>query len=75
MQNASFDVSKKSMTINHHIVLTDKEQNIAVTAIDFFYRYFKGTVDSDDFEQGRLAAREYGHESINDLAIKIATSN
>lgn len=63
------------MTINHHIVLTDKEQNIAVTAIDFFYRYFKGTVDSDDFEQGRLAAREYGHEFINDLAIKIATSN
>lgn len=63
------------MTINHHIILSGTEQAIAVHAIDFFYRYFKGTVDSDDFEQGRLAAREYGHERINDLANKIATSN
>jgi hypothetical protein len=63
------------MTINHHVILTDKEQLIAVQAIDFFYRYFKGTIESDDFEQGRLAAREYGHESISDLATKLATSN
>ena len=61
--------------INHHIVLTDQEQCIAVQSLDFFYRYFKGTVDQDDFNQGRLAAREYGHESISDLANKIATSN
>lgn len=60
---------------NHHVVLTDKEQAIAVQALDFYYRYFKGTIEYDDYEQGRLAAREYGHESINDLAIKIATSN
>jgi len=63
------------VTINHHVILTDKEQAIAVQALDFYYRYFKGTVDADDFEQGRLAAREYGHESISDLANKIATSN
>ena len=61
--------------INHHIVLTDEEQNITVTALDFFYRYFKGTVEIDDYTQGRLAAKEFGHEAISDLANKIATSN
>jgi len=63
-----------TVQINHHIVLSDEEQNIAVTAIDFFYRYFRGTVDIDDYTQGRLAAQEFGHEAISELATKIATS-
>lgn len=64
-----------TVQINHHVVLTDKEQAIAVQAVDFFYRYFNGTVDQDDIKQGQLAAREYGFGCINDLANKIATSN
>ena len=64
-----------TVRINHHVVLTDEEQDIAACAIDFFYRYFKGDIDQDEINQSCLAVSEYGLEAINDLATKIATSN
>lgn len=59
--------------MNIHAILTQQEQNIAVTAIDFYLRYNTGTISSDDFQQARLALAEYGRENVNDLANKLAT--
>ena len=60
-------------TTNIHAILTQDEQCAIVTALDFWYRYNLGTIERDDFEQARLALREFGPENVSDLGLKIAT--
>jgi len=61
------------MTTSIHAILTQTERDAIVTALDFWYRYNLGTVEYDDFEQARLALREFGPENVSDLGLKIAT--
>ena len=56
-----------------HAILTKDEQNAICTALDFWYRYNVGTIERDDFEQARLALREFGAEHVSNLGLKIAT--
>ena len=55
-----------------HAVLTEDERNAIVTALDFLYRYQRGTIEQDRYDQARLAAREFGIEHLDYLATKIA---
>ena len=61
------------MTTSIHAILTQTERDAILTALDFWYRYNLGTVEYDDFEQARLALREFGPENVSDLGLKIAT--
>lgn len=61
------------MTTSIHAILTTEEQNAIVNALDFYYRYQRGTIEQDQYEQARLAAREFGIDRLDDLATKIAT--
>ena len=58
-----------------HAILTEEEQNIIVTALDFFETYCTtlGQLDADDREQVRLAFLEYGRQHVSNLTSKIAT--
>jgi len=56
-----------------HAILTEDERNAIVNALDFYYRYQRGTIEQDRYEQARLAAREFGIEHLDYLATKIAT--
>jgi len=56
-----------------HAILTIEDQNTICTALDFFARYNSGLISADDFEQARLAFREYGKANLADLTLKIAT--
>ena len=62
-------------TTNIHAILTQDEQCAIVTALDFWYRYSVGTIEYDNCEQARLAAREFGIDRLNELANKIARLN
>ena len=56
-----------------HAVLSESERDAIVNALDFYYRYQRGTIEQDQYEQARLAAREFGIDRLDDLATKIAT--
>ena len=71
-----------TVQINHHIVITDEEQNMIVNALAFYNDYHATDLLSDDDsqEQWRIAFREdnrgSGHDGpVDQLATKIATSN
>ena len=55
------------------IQITESERDAIVTALDFYYRYQRGTIEQDQYEQARLAAREFGIDRLDELATKIAT--
>ena len=56
-----------------HAILTTEEQNAICTALDFLYRYQRGTIEQDRYDQARLAAHEFGIDRLDQLATKIAT--
>ena len=68
-----------TVQINHHIVITDAEQQAIVNALAFYedYHTLADGFDADEREQWRLAFRNDRQNlySISDLANKIATSN
>ena len=61
------------MTTNIHAILRPEDRDIIVTALNFYYRYQRGTIEYDNYEQARLAAREFGIDRLDELATKIAT--
>ena len=56
-----------------HAILTTEEQNAIVNALDFYYRYQRGFIPPERYEQAHFAAREFGIDRLDDLATKIAT--
>ena len=58
-----------------HAILTQDERDAIVNALDFYYRYQRGTIEYDNYEQARLAAREFGIDNLDQLATKLATLN
>ena len=60
------------MTTRIHAIFTEDERDAIVTALDFLYRYQRGTIEQDRYDQARLAAREFGIEHLDYLATKIA---
>ena len=66
-----------TVQINHHIVITDEEQNMIVNALAFYYDSHIRTLDADLKEQYQLSFHEdnRGCAAVEALAEKIATSN
>ena len=65
-------------TINHHIIITDEEQNMIVNALAFFEQSFqKGSCipPSDVVEEWQDVADDTNLDVVDALATKIATSN
>lgn len=70
--------------INHHIVLTDKEQEAVVNALAYFNWIFSSDFTrsrmtaeeiAQEHEQWKVVAKEYEDVFMDNLATKIATSN
>jgi hypothetical protein len=64
--------------MNHHVILTDEEQNIAVNAVAFFHEFFK--YNGDDYRAEVVKEWQYVADDTNltlvdKLTTKIATSN
>ena len=71
-----------TVQINHHIVITDEEQNMIVNALAFYNEHhaFPNPLDGFDREQWRLAFQEDNRGfaidgPVDQLATKIASSN
>lgn len=65
-------------TINHHIIITDAEQNMIVNALAFFEQSFQlgsNTPPSDVVEEWQDVADDTNLDAVDALATKIATSN
>ena len=65
-------------TINHHIIISDEEQNMIVNALAFFEQSFQlGSVTppSDVVEEWQDVADDTNLSAVDALATKIATSN
>ncbi len=67
-----------TVVINHHIVITDEEQNLIVNALVFFHLFFKYT--GDDYrkkiiDEWQDVADDSSVKAFDLLATKIATSN
>ena len=58
-----------------HAIITEQEQNIVVTALDFFEKYCTNldSLSADDDEQIRLAFAEYGRRHVSNLTDRIAS--
>jgi len=64
--------------MNHHVILTDEEQNMAVNALAFFHEFFK--YNGDDYraeivKEWQDVADDTNLTLVDKLATKIATSN
>ena len=65
-------------TINHHIIITDEEQNMIVNALAFYNQFFRYSGDgfrketADEFQD---VANDTNLDAADALATKIATSN
>ena len=66
-----------TVQINHHIVITDAEQQAIVNALAFYDDMHRAPLDAHEKEQYRLAFHEddRGCAAVEVLAKKIATSN
>ena len=67
-----------TVQINHHIVITDEEQNMIVNALAFFHEHFKYSGAGHRAEVVRhwqVVADDTRLQDIPDLENKIATSN
>ena len=65
-------------TINHHIIITDEEQNMIVNALAFFEQSFQKdscTPPSDVVEEWQDVADDTNLSLVDALATKIAKSN
>ena len=65
-------------TINHHIIITDEEQNMIVNALAFFEQSFQlgsNTPPSDVVEEWQDVADDTNLDAVDALATKIATSD
>lgn len=65
-------------TTNHHIIITDEEQNMIVNALAFFEQSFQlgsNTPPSDVVEEWQDVADDTNLDAVDALATKIATSN
>ena len=65
-------------TINHHIIITDEEQNMIVNALAFFEQSFQlgsNTPPSDVVEEWQDVADDTNLDAVDALATKIANSN
>ena len=65
-------------TMNHHIIITDEEQNMIVNALAFFEQFFQkgsSTPPSDVVEEWQDVADDTNLSALDSLATKIATSN
>tara|TARA_Y100000385_G_scaffold189487_1_gene195760 strand:+ start:305 stop:514 length:210 start_codon:yes stop_codon:yes gene_type:complete len=65
-------------TINHHIIITDEEQNMIVNALAFFEQFFQlgsNTPPSDVVEEWQDVADDTNLDAVDVLATKIANSN
>ena len=69
------ETAEISFNTRIHAILTQDERDAIVNALDFYYRYQRGTIEYDNYEQARLAAREFGIDRLDELATKIATLN
>ena len=69
------ETAEISFNTSIHAILTKDERDAIVNALDFYYRYQRGTIEQDQYEQARLAAREFGIDRLDELATKIATLN
>ena len=66
-----------TVQINHHIVITDEEQNMIVNALAFFHEHFKYSGAShraEVVEHWQVVANDTRLQDIPDLERKIATS-
>ena len=65
-------------TINHHIIVSDEEQDMIVNALAFFFDFFKYTGDGyrqEMVEHWRDVADDSNINQFDSLATKIANSN
>ena len=65
-------------TMNHHIIITDEEQNMIVNALAFFEQSFQlgsNTPPSDVVEEWQDVADDTNLDAVDALATKIANSN
>ena len=66
--------------MNHHVILTDAEQQAVINALEFYNDFHTTTVQDDDFDQYCMAfVEDNGGDStqgvIDKLTTKIATTN
>ena len=67
-----------TVVTNHHIVITDEEQNMIVNALTFFDQAFLGNRELsllEWLEEWRDVANDTRLSRLDELANKIATSN
>ena len=67
-------------TINHHIIITDEEQNMIVNALAFFQEFFSNVENAasgahHSWEEWQDVADDTNLDAVDALATKIATSN
>ena len=68
----------KQISIDHHIIISDEEQNMIVNALEFFNQFFKYTGDGfrkETIEEWQDVADDSNINAFDSLATKIATSN
>ena len=66
------------VTINHHIIITDEEQDMIVNALAFFDEAYLGNsplTARDLINKWRAVAADTRLSHLDTLATKIATSN
>ena len=66
-----------TVVTNHHIVITDEEQNMIVNALAFFHLFFKYTGDGyrqETIDEWQDVADDSYINDFDSLATKIATS-
>ena len=64
--------------MNHHVILTDEEQNMVVNALAFFEQYFQkfSCISTKNVvEEWQDVADDTNLTLVDKLATKIATSN
>ena len=67
----------KQISIDHHIIISDEEQDMIVNALAFFHEFFKYTGDDYRKEitsEWQIVATDSNVNAFNSLATKIATS-
>ena len=67
-----------TVATNHHIVITDEEQNMIVNALAFFHQFYKYNGDGyrkEIVHEWQDVADDSDVNAFDSLATKIATSN
>jgi hypothetical protein len=67
-------------TINHHIIITDEEQNMIVNALAFFQEFFSSVENAasgahHSWKEWQDVANDTNLDAVDTLATTIATSN